>query len=152
MIIDDAVPERRQLCSFSVGELLFGVDVTRVQEVLRHQELTVVPLAPGAVGGLINLRGQIVTAIELRRLLDLPPRQDGEGTLTVVLRTPDGPVSLLVDSIGDVVQAEGRQYEGAPDTLSERYRRLIDGVYKVDHQLVLALNLESALMTGIAVP
>ena len=92
--------ERRQFCTFFLDGLRFGVDVQKVQEVVPYQEMTRVPLAPPAVRGLLNLRGQIVTGIDLRHRLDLPPRADDRLPVNVVLRGEDSPVSFLVDEIG----------------------------------------------------
>ncbi|MBS2020709.1 MAG: chemotaxis protein CheW, partial [Deltaproteobacteria bacterium] len=97
-----ALGESRQLCTFLIDGMLFGVDVTNVQEVIRYQEMTRVPLASSTVRGLINLRGQIVTAIDMRARLGLPPRADQALPMNVVASTGDGVVSLLVDEIGDV--------------------------------------------------
>ena len=94
---------------------LFGVEVQQVQEVIRYQEMTRVPLAPRWSRGLINLRGQIVTAIDLRRRLELPRRPAGALPMNVVVRTDDGAVSLLVDEIGDVVGSASTQFEPAPE-------------------------------------
>src|SRR5580698_9899881 len=91
-----------QFSTLFVADLFFGVDVLRVQEVLRFQEMTRVPQAPGVIEGLINLRGQIVTAIDMRRRLGLPLRGEGHAPMNMVVRTEDGAVSLLVDEIGDV--------------------------------------------------
>src|SRR5579875_3258105 len=93
----------RQFATFFVDGLFFGVDVLDVQEVLRYQEMTSVPLAPEVITGLINLRGQIVTALDLRRRLNLKPRADEDEPMNAVIRTKDGVVSFLVDEIGDVV-------------------------------------------------
>src|SRR5712691_1623782 len=94
----------RQLCTFMVGDLFFGVEVQQVQEVIRYLPMTRVPLAPRVVEGLINLRGQIVTAIDLRRRLELPERAEGQRPMNIVVRTAGGAVSLLVDDIGEVVE------------------------------------------------
>ncbi len=109
--------QRRQLCTFYLQELLFGVEVEKVQEVIRYQEMTRIPLSPPVIAGLINLRGQIVTAIDLRHQLDLPARAGGELPMNVVIRRDDGPISLLVDEIGDVVEVDEQFFEDAPDTL-----------------------------------
>src|ERR671927_111898 len=107
----------RQYCTFYLDGHYFGLDVLRVQEIIRHQEMTRVPLASPVVRGLINLRGQIVTAIDLRRRLDLPDRPAGQLPVNVVVQTDDGAVSLLVDEIGDVVEVSDRQFEPPPETL-----------------------------------
>ncbi|MDQ8162753.1 MAG: chemotaxis protein CheW [Gemmatimonadota bacterium] len=129
-----------QYCTFWVGSLYLGTDVHRVQEVMRTLEMTPVPLAPPAVRGLINLRGQIVTAIDLRRRLGLPERPDGQEPMNVVMRTDDGAVSLLVDEIGDVIEVNEAAFEPPPDTLKGEARALIKGVYKLNGQLLLILD------------
>ena len=137
--------KRGQLCTFYVQGLLFGVEVERVQEVIRYQEMTRIPLSPAVIAGLINLRGQIVTAIELRHQLELPARGDAGLPMNVVIRRDDGPVSLLVDEIGDVVEVDAQLFEPAPPTLAARAREFIRGVYKLKEQLLLVLDTEKAM-------
>jgi purine-binding chemotaxis protein CheW len=134
-----------QLCTFTVDDLLFGVDVTRVQEVLRYQEMTRVPLAPKVVRGLINLRGQIVMAIDLRERLGLPPRGDEQVPMNVVLRGADAPVSLLVDHIGDVIDVAVDTFDTPPSTVLECHRRVIEAVCKLPDHLLLVLDPELAV-------
>lgn len=136
------VADTTQLCTFYVGGLFFGIEVTRVQEVIRFQEMTRVPLASPVVSGLINLRGQIVTAIDLRALLQLPPRESEEPPMNVVVRTEDGAVSLLADEIGDVVDVHASDFERPPETLGASTKALIVGVYKLNRQLLLLLDTE----------
>src|SRR5215475_8306674 len=124
-------------CTFYVAGHFFGLDVLKVQEVIRYQELTRVPLASPVVSGLINLRGQIVTAIDLRRRLGLPSRSDQSRPMNVVVRTTDGVVSLLVDEIGDVIEVPRDRFEAPPETLFGATRLLIDGAYKLDGELLL---------------
>ena len=135
----------KQLCTFYADGLYFGIDVREVQEVLQYQDMVRVPLASPVVRGLINLRGQIVTAIDLRRQLELSERTDGTDPMNVVVRSDDGAVSLLVDTIGDVVEVDEQSFERAPDTLRGRARALIDGVYKLDGQLLLVLDAQKAI-------
>ncbi|WP_437223600.1 chemotaxis protein CheW [Planctomicrobium sp. SH661] len=130
-------------CTFHVGHLLFGVEVRHVQEVLRHQRTTPVPLAQNMVHGLMNLRGQIVTALDLRKSLDLYAANHDRLPMNVVLRSSDGPVSLLVDEIGDVMEVESSQFESTPDTLPEHIRAAVQGVYKLSGRLMLVLNPDS---------
>lgn len=134
----------RQFATFLLDEYYFGVEVLRVQEVIRYQDMTRVPLAPNVVQGLINLRGQIVTAIDLRRRLDLPERADGVQPMNVVVRTSDGVVSLLVDEIGDVIETRQTDFEAAPETINGAARELVTGVYKLKDRLLLALDVERA--------
>jgi purine-binding chemotaxis protein CheW len=104
-----------QYATFFVDGMFFGVEVLKVQEVLRYHEITAVPLAPQVIQGLINLRGQIVTAIDMRRRLKLPPRAVDIHPMNMVIRSEDGAVSqsvcLLVDEIGDVIEVSHSCYE-----------------------------------------
>ncbi len=108
------VADSHQYCTFYVDGHYFGLDVLRVQEVIRFQQMTRVPLASPVVRGLINLRGQIVTAIDLRRRLELSDRPADQLPLNVVVQTDDGAVSLLVDEIGDVLEVPASLFERRP--------------------------------------
>jgi purine-binding chemotaxis protein CheW len=143
--------ETRQLATFTVDTLLFGVEVCQVQEVIRYQEMTAVPLAARGAAGLINLRGEVVTAIDLRTRLGLPRRPDGTMPMNVVVRVDDEPVSLLVDAIGDVAQVCSDQFEEPPETMTGPGRSLVLGAYKLDGQLLLALDVARAVDVGVAV-
>jgi len=127
-----------------VDELFFGIEVLKVQEVIRHQAMTLVPLAPSAVKGLINLRGQIVTAIDLGQRLELKDRED-RSLMNMVIRTDDGVVSLLVDAIGDVLEVSDDLLEPPPNTIKGVARELITGVYKLEGRLLLVLDTEKAI-------
>jgi purine-binding chemotaxis protein CheW len=129
-----------QFSTFFVADLFFGVDVLRVQELLRFQQMTRVPQAPEVIEGLINLRGQIVTAIDMRRRLRLPQRTGDRAPMNMVVRTDDGAVSLLVDEIGDVVDVDEATYERPPENLDPAARELIRGVYKLKDRLLLVLD------------
>lgn len=135
----------RQYATFFVGDLFFGISVTQVQEVLRFQEMTQIPLAPPAIEGLINLRGQIVTALDMRRRLSLAPREAEKLPMNMVVRSEDGPVSLLVDEIGDVLAVRPDQFEAPPEHLAAHHRHLLEGVYKLEGRLLLALDREKVL-------
>ena len=134
-----------QFCTFFLNDLFLGIEVTCVQEVIRYQHLTRIPLAPGVIGGLMNLRGQIVTAIDLRRRLGLPPRGTGALPTNVVVRGDDGAVSLLVDEIGDVIEVDDDAFEAPPETLARDARELIRGAYKLKGRLLLVLDTTRAL-------
>jgi purine-binding chemotaxis protein CheW len=139
-----------QYCTFFLDGLLFGVEVQKIQEVIRYQDMTQVPLAPPVVKGLINLRGQIVTAIDLRRRLGLPDRPADKKPMNVVVRTPDGVMSLLVDEIGDVVEVDEALFEPPPGTLPAKSRDLIGGAFKLPKQLVLKLDTDKAVSATAA--
>src|SRR4051812_232408 len=134
--------ETRQFCTFYLDGHYFGLDVLKVQEIIRFQEMTRVPLAAPVVRGLINLRGQIVTALDLRRRLELSERPADQQPVNVVVHTDDGAVSLLVDEIGDVLEVSERAFERPPETLRGTARELIRGAYKLKDQLLLILDVE----------
>jgi purine-binding chemotaxis protein CheW len=143
--------KHQQFSTFFVDHLFFGVEVEKVQEVLRYQEMTRVPLAPVVVRGLINLRGQIVTAIDLRRRLELGEASADRQPMNVVVRSADGAVSLLVDEIGDVIEAEETTFELPPDTLDSKARTMIRGVHKLPGRLMHILETEKVLdLVGVS--
>lgn len=130
----------RQFCTFTAAGYVFGIDVLHVQELIRYQPITRVPLASAIVRGLINLRGQIVTALDLRRRLGLPDRPAEDWPVNVIVRTDDGAVSLLVDDIGDVLDVPDSEIVEAPETLAPALRALVEGTYKQPDGLLLILN------------
>ncbi len=144
--------ESRQYCTFHLDGLFFGIEVFQIQEVLLGQQMTRVPLAANTVRGLINLRGQIVTALDLRRRLALPPLPADRAPMNVVVRDEDSLVSLLVDEIGDVVNVDEATFEAPPENVKGVARELTTGVYKLDGRLLLILDLAKALQapTGTA--
>jgi len=135
----------RLYCSFFIDKVFCGLEVDKVQEVLRPQPITRVPLAPPIVRGLINLRGQIVTAIDLRQRLGMSPRTEHRESMNIVIRTEEGIVSLLVDDIGDVIPVDDAAFENVPDTLRGAHRELINGVCKLNDRLLLVLNTEQVM-------
>lgn len=137
--------ETTQFCTFFLNGFFFGVEVLKVQEVIRYQKMTRVPMAPGTIEGLINLRGQIVTAIDLRRRLEFSARPEEELPMNVVIQTNDGAVSLLVDEMGDVIEVQGENFEPPPETLKGGARELVLGVYKLQDRLLLVLDTDKAL-------
>jgi purine-binding chemotaxis protein CheW len=142
---DHAPAGSKQFSTFEVGGFRFGIDVLQVQEVLRAQDMTPVPLAPEVIEGLINLRGQIVSAIDMRRRLGLDPRPLEVAAMNVVVRGEDGAVSLLVDEIGDVMEVDASSYEPPPENLDTSVRDLVRGVYKLKDRLLLVLDTARAL-------
>ncbi len=147
--------EPKQYCTFYLDDLFFGVDVLLVQEVIKFQDMTNVPLASKVVQGLINLRGQIVTAIDLRRRLELSERPADQEPMNIVIQTDDGAVSLLVDEIGDVLEVTEDTLDPPPNTVKGTARELITGVHKLDGCLLLILDTEKAMtvthsLTGVA--
>jgi purine-binding chemotaxis protein CheW len=131
--------------TFTVHDRYLGVPVERVLEVMRAQPITPVPLAHPHIGGLLNLRGQIVTALDLRARLGLPPRDAGGPSATVILSTEAGALAMIVDGLGDVVAVDEDRFEPPPETLRSESRHLIKGAYKLDDALLLDLDLDETL-------
>jgi purine-binding chemotaxis protein CheW len=135
----------RRYCTFAVADLLLGIEVERVQEVLRDQELTPVPLADPSVLGLLNLRGQIVTAIDARHRLGLAARSPDQSAAHVIVRCADEAVSLAVDVEDEVVVVDDEAHEPVPATLSPSIAGLVTGIYKLDAALLLVLDTDRAV-------
>ncbi len=129
-----------QYATFRIQDLILGIEVTRVQEVIRYQPMTIVPLAPSVVEGLINLRGQIVIAIDTRRSLGLSRAADEALPMNIVIQSGDGLVSLLVDEIGDVIDVPAEAYAPVPDNMPQEQRDLINCVYDLPSGLMLVLD------------
>ena len=139
------MPEDRQFCSFIVNDLLLGADVRKIQEVVRGLEITSVPSAPWAVRGLVNLRGQVIEAIDIRRCLGIPDSVPAQAPFHLIFRTPDGPVSVLVDDMGSVIEIGGDSPSVAPQTLKGRMREIVFVVYRLSNRLLLVLDMDRLL-------
>lgn len=133
----------RKICTFVVGGVLFGIDVFKIQEVIRFQEMTHVPLASNVISGLINMRGQIVTAINMRKRLDFPPFEDKP--TNIIIRTDDALMSLLVDGIGDVIDIERDRFEAPPENIKYAFKHYLTEVCQLDDDLLLILNIDQIL-------
>lgn len=138
-------------CTFRLDQSHYGIDVRRVQEVLGSAEISTLPLAPRGVRGLINLRGQIVTALDLRVCLG-QPRRDTPNAAHIVVANDLTPVSLLVDAIGDVERPPASALKPAPDTLSGRAREFVIGAVPLPSRMLLILHLERVLQFAFALP
>lgn len=134
-----------QFVTFSVGSLSFGVNVEQVQEIIRNQPITPVPLAPKIVRGVVNLRGQIITAIDMRALLKLADFDPDKSPMNVVIRTGGEVLSLLVDRIGDVVDVSHSLFETTPETVPTHISQIVKGIFKLEHQLLFELDVSSYL-------
>lgn len=137
------MPERELLCTFLLDGRRYGLPVADVQEVVRALRATPMPLAPTGVRGLANLRGTIAPSLDLRARLALPPRPPdpaAEPELVVVVRTQSGPVCLLVDEIGDVLEVVAADLEPTPEALSPAVRRLVRGLLKLQDDVLLVLD------------
>lgn len=139
-----------QLCTFRVGRLLLGIDVLRVQEVLHKLDVTSVPHAAPSIRGLINLRGRIASAIDLAVRLEMEPADGETPAVHVVVRTGGDVVSLVVDSIDDVLDVDPADYERPPETMVGPAKELIQGAYKLENELLLVPDVERIVSMNAA--
>jgi purine-binding chemotaxis protein CheW len=140
--------ENRDYVTMSIGGQLFGIPVLKVQDVLGTQTITRVPLAPVEVAGSLNLRGRIVTAVDVRLRLGLPKRENEKSAMSVVVEHDGELYSLLVDSVGEVLSLETRDYQRNPPTLNPRLREFSDGIYRLNDSLLVVLSVSSLLNFG----
>ena len=140
--------ETREFVTITLGNQLCGIDVLKVQDVLGPQKITPVPLAPSEVSGLLNLRGRIVTAIDLRRRFGLEERQEDDKGMSVVVEHDGELYSLTVDSVGEVLRFPVDSFERNPATLDPLWRQFSDGVYRLNEGLLVVLNDDSLLDYG----
>ena len=134
-----------QFVTVTIGSQLFGIPVLSVRDVLVAQKTTPIPLAPPEVAGALNLRGRIVTAIDMRRSLDLPARKEGGPGMYVVVEEFDELYSLMVDSVGEVMTLPVDALERSPGTLDPRWREVSGGILRLDGTLLVVLDVERLL-------
>lgn len=135
----------QQLATFYLGDMLLGVDIHEVAEINRVQEMTPVPHAPPAICGVINLRGEVVTVIDLRTVLGLPRQPITDQTRTLVVNSRGEQIGLLVDRIADVVLANTDEIESRPGNVQGLDGRFFQGVYKLDSMLLIVLDVQETL-------
>ncbi len=145
-----ATGESREFVTMNVGSQLCGIPVLQVQDVLGPQKITRVPLAPPEVAGSLNLRGRIVTAVDLRLRMGLEPRPDGEDGMSVVVEHNGELYSLMVDSVGEVLKVPEETFEPNPATLDPTWRRYSDGVYRLKEGLLVVIDSDNLLDYGAA--
>lgn len=124
---------------------LFGIPVLKVRDVLKHRSLTRIPLAPPEIAGALNLRGRIITAIDLRRRLRLPPREEGRRSMSIVVEQGGDVYNLIVDSVGEVLRLPTAKFEPAPPTLDPRWREVSEGIFQLDGNLLVIFNADRLL-------
>jgi purine-binding chemotaxis protein CheW len=136
--------QSKQFSTFTIDGRLYGIDVMKVQEVTKPLRVTLMRTAPLFVKGLINLRGQIATAVGLRELFGLTPDLSVE-KMTVVCKVDDVLLSLLVDNIGDVVEVNETCFESTPFNMPANIKIFIQGVYKTEDAILSIVCLQSIL-------
>ena len=137
--------ETKEFVTMTVGGQLFGIPVLSVQDVLAAQKIARIPLAPPEVAGALNLRGRIVTAIDVRTRLGLPPMDSGQTGMSIVVDHHGELYSLIIDVIGDVMDLPNSAYERSPATLDPSWREVAAGVYRLDGELLVVLDVNRLL-------
>jgi purine-binding chemotaxis protein CheW len=137
-----------ELVTVTIGDHLFGLPISRVQDVFVPDRLTRVPLAPPEVAGILNLRGRVVTAIEMRARLDLGARTTGQPVMAVGIELKGESYGLLVDAVGEVMQLPVAGCEAKPVNLDQRLDRVAAGVYRLDGRLLIVLDVDRVLDIG----
>jgi purine-binding chemotaxis protein CheW len=144
-VVAEQPHEARELVTMMVADQLFGVPVLTVRDVLGPQRIARIPLAPPAVAGAVNLRGRIVTAIDMRRRLDLPPAPPSLPGMSVVFERTGELYSLIVDQVAEVVTLPPERFERNPPTMNLRWRELCSGIYRLEDRLLLVLDVDRLL-------
>lgn len=147
-VAEHDVAERQSAATFvtmTVREQLCGIAVLSVRDIIVTRAMTRIPLAPPEIAGSLNLRGRIVTAIDLRRRLGLLARDDGQASMSVVVERQGELYSLVVDSVREVIELDGQRLEPNPPTLAAAWREFSNGIYRLQSDLLVVLNTERLL-------
>ncbi len=145
--MSDTYLENEDFVTFYIAGQLFGVPVLSVQDIINPQRITPIPLAPPEIAGSLNLRGRIVTAIDVRKRLGLPARKEKE-SMSIVVENGHDLYSLMVDSVGEVLGVDESSFERNPPTLDQRFRDYSQGIYRLDGKLLVILDVNRFLDYG----
>ncbi len=138
----------RQFVTFTIGGQLCGIPILQVRDVLAPQEITPIPLAPPKIAGSLNLRGRIVTSVDLRVRLGLPTGDVGRDRMSIVVEHHGNLYSLIIDSVGEVLELSSEKLERTPTTLDASWSRFSNGICRLDGGLLLVLHIDSVLDIG----
>jgi purine-binding chemotaxis protein CheW len=134
-----------EFVTFTTGGQLFGLPIERVQEVFRPDRITRVPLAGAQIAGVLNLRGRIVTAIDMRNRLELNTREQGRAPMAIGIESGAESFGLLVDALGEVLKLPTAEREANPVNLDRKLARVSAGVFRLDGQLMVVLDVDRVL-------
>tara|TARA_B100001123_G_scaffold149130_1_gene172710 strand:- start:905 stop:1378 length:474 start_codon:yes stop_codon:yes gene_type:complete len=137
--------EEKEFITMQIGDYYFGIPVLVVQDVLRSHKIMKIPLTPSMVAGSLNLRGRIVTAIDMRKRMGMSSFEDLNKPMHVVVSYRDELFSLLVDKVGDVMSLEMNQFEKTPSNLQNEWREMAAGVFKLDGKLLIILDVSGII-------
>lgn len=140
----------KEFVTFFIGDQLFGIHVLQVQDILSNVRTTRIPLAPPEITGSLNLRGRIVTAINVRLRIGLPPLEGAQSGMSIVVDHHGELYSLMVDSVGEVMPLQSEDFERSPPTISPRLKEYSEGIYRLKDRLLVVLNIERLLDFGRA--
>ena len=140
-----ASDETEEFVTFTIGGQLFGIPVLQIQDVLSSYQITPIPLAPPEITGSLNLRGRVVTAIDVRLRLGLAARPKEAESMSIVAENEGELYSLMVDSVGEVLALSQSAYERNPPTLDAKFRTFADSIYRLDKQLLVVLDVNRLL-------
>lgn len=142
--------DAKEFVTFYIGEQLFGIHVLQVQDILSNVRTTRIPLAPPEITGSLNLRGRIVTAINVRLRIGLPPLQGKHSGMSIVVDHHGELYSLMVDSVGEVMPLQAADFERSPPTINQRLKEYSEGIYRLEDRLLVVLNIDRLLDFGRA--
>jgi len=129
----------------TISGQLFGMPISKVEDIFMPQSITAVPLSDPEIEGVLNLRGRIVTAINMRRYLNLPPREDGGQSMAVGVEYRGESYGLIIDGVGEVLRLSGKTFENNPTNLDPRWSGISQGVHRLENELMLVLDIECVL-------
>lgn len=145
----DEGPQTTEFLTIHIGTQIFAIPVLQVQDVLRQQVVTRVPLAPPEVAGALNLRGRIVTAINVRCRLGMPDMEDGSKTMSVVVEHESELYSLIIDKVGDVLSLPNKGFEAVPATMDPVWREIATGIFRLENQLMVVISVPQLLQHSV---
>lgn len=145
MMAQEHIPSSDQLLTFMLSDQMFGVPVLQVNDVLGPQKITKLPMAPPALAGVMNLRGRIVTAVDVRRCLGQTSKTQTNSNMSVVVDQDGELFSLMIDSVGDVLQLTKATYETTPATLDPAWRSVSSGIHKLQDRILVVLDVKQLL-------
>jgi len=148
MSTENTQQKQTEYVTAMIGGQLFGLPIVRVQDVFIPERLTRVPLAPPEIAGVLNLRGRIVTLIDLRRRFGLGQREGGEAVMAIGVESRAESYGLLIDSVGEVLKLDDAAREPNPINLDQRLARVSAGIYRLDGQLLIVVDVDRVLDIG----
>ncbi|MBX3521376.1 MAG: chemotaxis protein CheW [Xanthobacteraceae bacterium] len=128
-----------------IADQLFGIPITRVHDVFEAERVTRVPLAPSEISGVLNLRGRVVTALDMRKRLGLPPREAAEKRMAIGIDHDGEAYGLLVDSMGEVLKLSSAALDAAPINLQKNWAAICSGIYRLEDRLMVVLDVDKIL-------